>query len=610
MNVAIPMQASPSEKAQKALDRLKKLEADRQLWEPAWDEISKYVMGRSTQFQYDVAPGQFLTSDIWDGTAGKSNSIMASAITGAMWPNSGDSVRLDPPAHFGYAVKNKKEIKDWCAMATRRVVEAFNSPASKFMMSLEECMREFAYGTSGMVVLPNDDETDIDTPVRFESFDIKTGYIDEDAQGNVSVVYRKRQFTARQIMQEFDEDNIPKEVREALVNNEPDKKFWVVHAIEPRISGMTELGNQAMPFASMHIEQTSRTVMRDSGYDENPVIVARLQKHANEKYGRSPAWESMSDIHEVNILREAYEKATEKVLDPPLQVHGDPQDIFTGAGDVNFRMDTGRIGDNLRWIEPITTVGELQTTNARIETLQATIKEYFYVDLLLDLNNKTRMTLGEAQMRDTLRGQALGLIFARLITELFSPMVSRVFNILLKRGLLGKPAAEVQKIKDENQAREALGRPLLYVPDIMPEEILDAMTGNRDAYKIVYTTPAARIMRADELKGILQTIQAIFVEMAPIAQEAIDVIDIDEVVRQVVELTGAPSCILRSVEDIQARRDARAAAQQAQATMLAQSETSKTAKASAQAAEHATKAGIDPLQFVQGLGGYGQQQSA
>jgi hypothetical protein len=606
---AIPMSAAPTERTQRVLDRLKKLEADRALWEPAWDEISKYVMGRSTQFQYDVAPGQFLTSDIWDGTAGKSNSIMASAITGAMWPNSGDSVRLDPPAHFSYAVKSKKEIKDWCEMATCRVVEAFNSPASKFMMSLEECMREFAYGTSGMVVMPNSDESDIDTPVMFESFDVKTGYIDEDNQGNVSVVYRKREWTARQIVQEFGVDSVSKEVREAMINNEPDKKFWVVHAIEPRVSGMTEMGNQAMPFASMHIEKNTVHVLKESGYGANPVIVARLQKHANEKYGRSPAWESMADIHEVNVLREAYEKATEKVLDPPLQVHGDPQDIFTGAGDVNFRMDTGRIGDNQRWIEPISTVGELQTTNARIETLQATIKEYFYVDLLLDLNNKTRMTLGEAQMRDTLRGQALGLIFARLITELFSPMVNRVFNILLERGLLGKPAAEVQRIKDENQAKEALGLPLVFVPDIMPEEIVEAMTTNRDAYKIVYTTPASRIMRADELKGILQTIQAICTELAPVAMEALDVIDIDEVVRQVVELTGAPSCILRSAEDIQARRDARAQAQQSQSTLLAQSEVSKTAKATAQAAEHATKAGVDPLQFIQGLGSYGQQSA-
>jgi len=82
-------------------------------------------------------------------------------------------------------------------------------------------------------------------------------------------------------------------------------------------------------------------------------------------------------------------------------------------------------------------VGELQSIVAAIEQLRTEIMQHFLIDKLYDLNNKTRMTLGEAEIRYDIRSDALSSVYSRIFNEQLTPIITRSVNILFEMGILG-----------------------------------------------------------------------------------------------------------------------------------------------------------------------------
>lgn len=91
------------------------------------------------------------------------------------------------------------------------------------------------------------------------------------------------------------------------------------------------------------------------------------------------------------------------VLDDGTLGAGEIDDSPNGVTVVNV---SGRIS-NQDPIKPLYTVGELQSVENHTEQLRQQITQAFFIDRLLDLNNDTRMTLGEAQIRNRIRGESL-----------------------------------------------------------------------------------------------------------------------------------------------------------------------------------------------------------
>jgi len=130
-----------------------------------------------------------------------------------------------------------------------------------------------------------------------------------------------------------------------------------------------------------------------------------------------------------------------------------------------------------------------------IEQLINDVSKAFYIDRLMDLNNETRMTLGEAQIRDRFRGEGLSGVFKRQETETFNKVIKSSFNIHLEAGLIGV-------IKGSEKEKEIVSQGL--VPLYIPAPIAKAMERGQKVYDVKYVSPANRIMRIEELQGITQ----------------------------------------------------------------------------------------------------------
>jgi hypothetical protein len=574
-------------KPQRVVDRYKKMQIEKAPWLPLYQLLGEYVMTRKQDFTADMTPGQFLTDKIFDSTAGSAYRLMASAVIGALWPNGSKTFQIEIPTALKGTEFEDAETKEFYERASKVMAEKMDNPRAGLLTSLEEYMGDqCVFGISGIAAFETED---LDVPVQFTAVDVKKIAVDEGRDGFVDTVYIEKELTLRQMIQEYGYESLSRPNQEKWDKGMCDEKVKVLHAIEPRMErDPYSYGAANMPVASIHIELATQKVLKESGFTEMPVFVSRFWKAMNEKYGRSPAMEGLPDILEINAIREASIIAIEKSLDPPLAVFDDGTlgggVIDTSAGAINTFSVSGRLGSaGSKPVEPLVTVGELNSTYARITELTENIRNHFMIDRLMDFNNEQRMTAYETSVRDNLRGQTLGSTFSRQIAEVFLPLIERVFNILLRKGLFGVVRGSVE----ERMILEEGGMPT-YIPD----KVADLMLDGKDVYKVTFISPAARIMQTEELMGIERTVN-FAVTVAGVQPEVLDNLDTDEIMRSVQTLTGAPSRIIRDLDTVRKIRQARAEAQARAEELAAQREESEAMRNVAQAGQMAGLTGDD-----------------
>lgn len=553
------------------LNRHKELQAEKTLWNNHYQILGEYIRIRKQNFTANTVPGEFLVDDIFDSTGPLCNVKMAAAFMGAQWPNGAKSMNIVAP----HGVPDSPDIKNYFKEVTIRLADAMDSPKSGLVLALDEYGQDQGcFGTCGVAVF---EEDDLDHPLSYKVWDVKTMCIDEDNRGVVDTVYNEMKMTVRKVVQEYGIKNVSPKVKELYDKKKYSDEVCVLHVIEPRLQrNPKKKNNKNMPIASIHIDLKNKFVMKESGFEEMPVIVARFSKVPEEKYGRSPSMLALPDILELNAIRESRMLATEKNLDPPLMVYDDGSMgggvIDSSSGSVNVVSIAGRVS-NQKPVEPLYTVGEMQSTQLHIEELKETVTQQYYLDRLLDLNNETRMTLGEAQIRNKLRGDSLSAIFSRQELEFFTPLIERSFNVMFNKGLLG-----VEKGSMEEAMAIAAGEK----PLIIPDAILKRIKNGRESYLIQYMSPAKRMMQAEEAQGIMTTWEFAG-NLAAAVPEIVDHLDPDASIKRLAELTGAPSAIIRDLTSVKMMRQARAQMQAQMAELEALRSGSESARNFAQA---------------------------
>lgn len=536
--------------------RFKVLKNNKQSLTSLFSLISEYVYNRKYD-RYGVPnSGIFADGDIYDNTAQRANGIMANVMVNNIWPNGPRTFSLGRT----WDTPDTEEVKNYFSYVNQQMYSVMDNTKAGLQTALDEYMLDQgSFATSGIYVKEKEDDRAV--PVRYEAWSIKGRYIDESPDGNIDTIFSEISMSVRNAVKVYGYENLSAKARKDFDNGDIENNIKILHVIEPRLErDKSKKGVKDMPIASIHIEIETRKILKESGMEEMPVFMGRFSKVPGEIYGRSPAMVAMADILEINAVREAISIATEKQLDPPLALYDDGAlgagTIDTSAGALNVFSVTGRLNVG-KPIEPLYTVGELQSSYTHIDTLKETINNHFYLDRLLDFNNETRMTLGEAQLRNALRGQSLGAFYARQENEVITPMIERTFNILLKRGRLGVLSGSQEEIEQLKRGAQ---------PVYIPEALAQRMINGEDFYEITYLSPAKRTMQSEELRGIIETAN-FAVQVAPASPEIIDNIDFDKLIARVAKLSGAPMELIKDSDTVKKIRDARAKQQEEIAKM-------------------------------------------
>ena len=496
-------------------DNLSRLMEKRASWENHWQEVADHMLPRKAEITKQRARGDKRHTLIFDATAIHALELLAASLHGMLTSSANRwfSLRFRETS-----LNDSDEAKEWLEDATQRMYDVIAK--SNFQQEIFECYHDLiAFGTSCLMI--EEDQEDV---LNFSARHIKEIYIQENKKGFVDTLYRRFKMPAQAAADKFGIDKVSREIVN-LVKKNPFEDVDLVHVIKPRLSFDSKKQDKAnMPFQSIYFEYGTGHVISSGGFKENPYVIPRYLKASTEQYGRSPGMNALPDVKVLNKMVENSLKAAAKMIDPPLLVPDDGMlaPIRMSPGSINFF----RSGSRDR-IEPLNINANTAETLSLENQRRDAIAKMFHVDQLVISENRN-MTATEVLQRQEEKMRILGPVLGRLQSELLSPLIIRVFNIMLRNKLF------------------------LMSPDILQSQELN----------IEYVSPIALAQKSSELQGIMRGLE-LFGSLAQ-TMPVMDYISENGLVKQIIDILGLPAKIIRSDVEVQEIREERAQEQQQQ----------------------------------------------
>ena len=366
----------------------------------------------------------------------------------------------------------------------------------------------------------------------FEGWPIAQCYVAASKAGSkIDTIYRAYSLTAEQSVAEFGSNVSAITAGRALTD--PDEMVEFVHAIYPRTPyavGAKMAVN--MPWASCQVEVQSCNLVRESGYQEMPVIVPRWSLIPDTCYPVGPMFDALPDVRQLNELTRMDIAAADIAIAGMWIAEDDgvlnPRTIKVGARKVI-------VANSVDSMKPLTSGSNWQLADARIAQLQAAIRKLLMADQLQPQDGPA-MTATEIHARVALLRQQLGPLFGRMQAEYLQGVIGRTFMLGFRAGIFGQP----------------------------PQEL-----ANR-SFTIKYISPLARAQKLEDVSAIDQ-FNAGLVELAGLVQivpsvgQALDIVDFGKQQRAKAAALGVPMDTLHTADEVIQIQQARQQAQQQQA---------------------------------------------
>lgn len=534
---------------EKLCQEFKAISGQRSVWEQHWEEIAERVLPRQMGFVGDRTPGEKRTQKIFDSRPMVALDRFASVMDSMLTPRQS---RWHNLRTTNEALNRDHDVQQWFYQVNNILYHSRYTPKANFAGQNHERWTSMgAFGTGSMFI-----DFEPGVGLRYRCVSLRDTFFLENHQGMIDTVYRQFKYTARQAVQRWGEDQMPERILKALETpTNAEKLFGFLHVVKPRRDrdpGRVDAKN--MPFASYYIAlDDKQMVAPEGGYNSFPYSISRYVTAPDEVYGRGPAMMALPDIKMLNEMARTDIRAVHKLVDPPILLHDDGI-LGNGAMTVNMKPGGLNVGgvsrDGRPLMQPFNSGARVDINESKMDQRRMAIDDAFLVTLFQILVETPRMTATEALIRSQEKGMLLTPTMGRQQSEALGPLIERELDLL------------------------AFHRLLPPMPDLLRE------AGGE--YEIVYDSPLSRMQRAEELVGVQRTMELLapFANMDP---SILDVFDKDQLARLTAEVSGVPSPIIRSPNDVAAIREQRARAEQEAALVQAAQPVAGALKDAAQA---------------------------
>jgi hypothetical protein len=515
--------------AKQLKDNLSRLMEKRSNWESHWQEVADLMLPRKAEITKERARGDKRHTQIFDATAVHALELLAASLHGMLTSSANRWFSL----RFKETQLNESdEAKEWLEDSTQRMYDVISK--SNFQQEIFECYHDLiAFGTSCLMI--EEDQEDV---LNFSARHIKEIYIQENKKGYVDTLYRRFKMPAQAAVSKFGFENVSRDIQN-IANKNPFDDIDLVHVVRPRAEyDPNKKDKKNMPYQSVYFEYGSGHIISIGGFLEHPYVIPRYLKASTEQYGRSPGMNALPDVKVLNKMVENSLKAAAKQIDPPLLIPDDGMlaPIRMSPGSINYY----RSGSRDR-IEPLNINANTSITINNENQRRDAINKMFHIDQLVVTENRN-MTATEVIQRQEEKMRILGPVLGRLQSELLSPLITRVFNILLRNGLF------------------------IQSPDILQQQEL----------KIEFVSPMALAQRGQELQSLMRGLE-IFGSLAQ-TMPVMDYIDENGLVKQIISILGLPAKVIKSDAEVEQIRSDRAEQEAQQMEMQQQMAETQMAK--------------------------------
>ena len=456
----------------------------------------------------------------------------------------------------------RRDVREYLEEAAKTTARYINANAQAGWHAVAQ--EVLAFSTSALFVI----EDPSDAIVNIQPIAIKDLYLLNNVNGGVGEVYRTLIMTNEQVRHEFKNKGfVPDEIIEAA-DKDPMKDRPILHAVFPRLNRDANIPDaKNMPWASVWIDITSKAILYESGFEEMPYAVARINVPAGYIYGFSPAMNVRHTVKSLNKLVKQKLSAGDLALQPSMNV---PLDTYVNPLSMKPAALNYHEPDAQFRAEPMHTIGNFQINTETIKDARDQVRQGLLIDLI-EQNNKDNTF--QAMQEQLLQLKLMSPWQGGIEKDCLKPLVMRVFAILQRRkGVLPE----------------------------MPAVLQEAVKQKAIKLQIVYESPLAKAQQHFQVAAI-ERVVAFAAQTAQMG--GFEAINLDETIRLYSELLGAPNGILFSPEEMEAKREQQAAeAQQMQQAMLAQTQAQAAQSGAGAYRDMAQAQSLQAQMQQQGLG--------
>ncbi|HHC4426331.1 TPA: portal protein [Klebsiella pneumoniae] len=499
---------------------------DRSSFDPHWRELSDFINPRGSRFLVtDVNRDDRRNTKIVDPTATLAARTLSSGMMSGITSPARPWFKLATPDPY---MMDYGPVKLWLEVVQRRMNEVFNK--SNIYQSLPLLYASLGnYSTGAMAVL--EDDSDV---IRTMMFPIGSYYMANSARGSVDTCFRKFSMTVRQLVMEFGLNNVSDSVKGMWDSGNYESWIEVIHAVYPNIDRDTaKLNSKNKPVKSVYYEVggDSDKLLRESGFDEFPIMAPRWEVNGEDVYGSScPGMIALGQVKALQLEQKRKSQLIDKATNPPMVGPSSlrNQRVSLLPGDITYiDQVTGQDGFKPAYLVNPNTADLL----ADIQDTRQIINSAYFVDLFMMLQNiNTRSMPVEAviEMKEE-KLLMLGPVLERLNDECLNPLIDRTFSIMARKNLLPPPPDVLQ------------GMPL----------------------RIEYISVMAQAQKSIGLSSLSSTVGFIG-QLAQAKPEALDKLNVDQAIDAFAEMSGVSPTVIVPQEQVEQVREQRAQQQQQQ----------------------------------------------
>jgi len=531
--------------AKKILDEYKTLLTQRSTSDTEWQRIAEVLLPQASAITVRRTEGSSKTQELFDATGPDAYDKMVSAVIGTLTSPVIQWFRLTERRPELNAIP---EIAFWLEDTSSRMMQAIQN--SNWKTEGHFAMRDLiGFGTNYIMTIEAEPEfskvrNGDFRGLRFQASPIGTYVIKENGFGRIDGSIRSFMLSAEAIVRRWPlAEYNPEFLRQA--DTKPFEPIPILHDVRV-MPGMERWESTYMLEAQ---NEKDSTFLSNSRFMEYPIINARYDKATGEIYGFGRGHMALPEVKTLNRARQFKLRQWALAVNPPLQAIDDA--VFGKPRLVPGAINRVRVDGAISAID----VGmRFDHTAIPEQDSKLQIRQIFFTEQLLQFAPiaKTPPTATEVIQQLEFLYQLLGPALGRIQDEWLSPMIERIFSIMLRANAFLPP------------------------PDIFLE-----LGGIID---IEYEGPLARAQRTDELRAMSDTIQFAGA-LAGADQNVFDNFDIDEMARDLTRITGSSRRYLRPIAAVEQRRQQRAEQQQALMRQQALVEGAGAAKDAGQASQ-------------------------
>jgi hypothetical protein len=542
---------APQTTRQRVQQRIGALETERSGRMADWQDIDRVLLPLSSG---SLASSQNRTSqrnrEILDSTATYALDTLAAGMQSGMTSPARPWLKNETE---DTDLMNSKAVSSWCDLVTQKMRTIFSR--SNTYKALHSLYGELgAYGTLADVLLPDFQSVIRHYPLTAGEFCIST-----DDRGEVNTLARKLDMTVGQIVGRYvmrggseDWSKVSHTIKNMWDRHNVDKWVPVQHLIQPRKDRDTrKLDSRNMPFESIYIEAGAGDqdkVLSESGYKRFPALATRWQTRGSDIYAsRWPGIVALGDIMQLQHEQLRKGQVIDYQTKPPLQVPTalKNQDNDFLPGGVTY---VDAVGPNNAVRTAFDVELRLDHLLLDIGDVRKRIDRAFFADLFLFLSHlegrgdRTAREVAEIHSEKLLM---LGPVVENIENELLQPMIDITFDAMIEAGILPPPP-----------------------PELEGQEIQTEFIGL-----------LSQAQRSVSMSGVDRIIGAVASIAAAKQDPSVwDKIDMDKAIDKAANYLGVDPEIIRGDDEVDALRQQRAQAMQAQAEAEAAERMAATAK--------------------------------